>query len=265
MGKKILLAFSVFLLLSACSKEENISINKIEHFYLSTHDAEYIYQILSQQLELPIVWEFQNWGSFASGGISLGNVVIEIIESDSTHRKPYGIALESSHSIEESLPLFDSVNLSTGNISKTDKWNLMSLNGLLPEGIDLFLCDYHNRELITLNRKKAIEELWEKEGGKLGVQSVQSLVIGTKDLPNHESELSKISGISKKDDEYLFLKGPKLKVIASDSLSFALLVKVRSIEKAKLALGLLNIKANESEKGLEIDETALPIHMTLVD
>lgn len=266
MGRKVFLTLCTVLFLLSCSDRESVSINKVEHFYISSSSALNVYQVLTEQFGLPVVWDYQNWGSFSSGGVSLGNVVIELIESQSAqHSTYYGIALEPNQSLKRTKSFLDAVDISHGRISKAAKWSTMSLTNLLPNDINLFLCDYHNRAFIALDRKNATDKLVKNEGGALGIEFLKEVIIGSKEPVEFENELAKIPGIVKKGNEFHFSEGPNLKMIKSDTPFFALLIKVKSMNKAKLELEALGFKTKSTQQGVEVIDEIFSTHITLME
>jgi hypothetical protein len=213
-----------------------------------------------------VVCDYQNWGSFSSGGITLGNVVFELIESQPEQTLTYyGIALEPNQSLKRTIPSLDSVNISHGRISKASEWSTVSLKNLLPENINLFLCDYHNRDFIALDRKKAVEKLAINSGGTLGIQFLKEIVIGTEDPLEFENKLAKIPGIVKKENEFNFSEGPNIKLKASDSPYLTLIIKVKSINKAKLELEALGLRTKTTQQGVELIDEIFATHITLIE
>ncbi|WP_405208021.1 hypothetical protein [Aquimarina sp. LLG6339-5] len=266
MGRKVFLIFCAAFFLLSCSNSERVNINKVEHFYISSSNALYVFQVFTEQFGLPVVWDYQNWGSFSSGGISLGNVVIELIGSQSTQNLTYyGIALEPNQPLKRTKSFLDSLNISHGQISKASKWSTMSLTNLLPDDINLFLCDYHNREFIALNRKNAVDKLVKNKGGTLGIEFLKEVIIGSKYPGKFENQLAKIPGIVKKGNELHFSEGPNLKMIKSDTSLFALLIKVKSMSKAKLELETLGFKTRITKKGMEIIDEVFSTKITFIE
>ena len=140
------------LILYSCSHLENARINKIEHFYVSAENSEEFFSFLTEQCELPIVWEYQNWGDFSSGGVTLGNVVLELIDSKSSQApNRYGIALEPSHSMKHMQAALEVKEVDFGEVSKASAWSTASLLNALPDDINLFICDYFDRKTVLNN------------------------------------------------------------------------------------------------------------------
>lgn len=266
MTRKAWLALLVMFLFSSCSDDKRIEISKVEHFYVSSTHAKDLFNLFNSQFALPAVWDYQSWGSFSSGGITLGNVVFEFVESRSeqtpTH---YGIALEPSQSLKRTSSFLDSVKIVHGNISKAKEWSTMSLNNLLPDNINLFLCDYHDREFIKQDRKKAIDQLVINNGGTLGIQLLKEIVIGAQETGKFGTELAKIPGLVRIGNDFLFCQGPNLKLTESDTPFLDLIINVKSLYKAKIALETLGIKTRITQQGLEIVDQIFTPNITLIE
>jgi hypothetical protein len=266
MGRNVSIILCTIFFLLSCSTREQVSIKKVEHFYISSNNAMNIFQILTEQFGLPVVWDYQDWGGFSSGGITLGNVVLELIEGQASQSQThYGIALEPSQSLKRTISFLDSAHISHGRISRAADWSTMSLKNLLPDNIDLFLCDYHDREFIRLDRKRAIDTLVLNNGGALGIQFLKEIVIGTEYPAEFEKEWAKIPGLVKKGNEFHFPEGPNLKLIPSDSSFFALTIKVKSIHKANLELEALGLRTRISEHAIELIDALFATSISLVE
>jgi hypothetical protein len=127
----------------------------------------------------------------------------------------------------------------------------MSLNNLLPDNMNVFLCDYHDREFIQRGRKKAADQLVIHEGGTLGIQFLKEIVIGAEDPGKFGSELAKIPGVVRKGNDFLLSQGPSLKLIASDTPFLGLMIHVKSVDKAKIELETIGLKSRITEQGLD--------------
>ncbi len=253
---------SLAILLFSCSQGESPRIEKIEHFYLSSTNSESLFRTLTDDFDLPIVWEYQDWGAFTSGGVTLGNVVLELLDSKTTkHNRPFGIALEPSHSLKRTLPVLAKTDISHGRVEESNHWSLLSVKEILPDSIHLFLCDYHHRKTVSQNRKQASEKLHGSEGGVLGIQSLEAIVINTHDPEGYGNKLAELPGIIQEEGQFHFSKGPSLKLVQADTLLFSLLIKVGSIKNAKQALESRGFKSQISDHQLVILDASFPVKM----
>ena len=55
--------------------QDSHPIRKVDHFYAVSPEPRELFEFLNTELQLPEIWPFSDYGSFASGGLSLGNVV----------------------------------------------------------------------------------------------------------------------------------------------------------------------------------------------
>lgn len=261
MGRIVPLIFCLIPCLLACTKKEALSIRKVEHIYISTNQAPEAFRRFSAEWGLPVVWDYQSWGSFSSGGLTLGNVVIEWVGSPGP-RPSWGIALEPDQALAHArLP----AGFSHGPVSRSDGWSTQSLTGLLPEEVNLFLCDYHDRAMVAAGRKKAADKLRENSGGTLGIQSLEEIVIGAPDAAEREKAWAHLPGSTLSGGQILFREGPNMRLVPSDAPSFVLVLKVASLELAKKQLDSLSIKTRPGDRGLGIADDAFPVSMVLVE
>jgi hypothetical protein len=53
---------------------------RVEHFFVFAPEAQAktLFEFFRDDFRLPQAWAFKNWGSYTSGGLSLGNVAMEV-------------------------------------------------------------------------------------------------------------------------------------------------------------------------------------------
>ena len=221
-------------------------VNKIEHFFASSPKAERLFQFFSQELELPVVWKYQSWGDFASGGVTLGNVAFELVTFKGADTTSFnGIALEPTYHMEEFQKDLDKVgiahdtidnsNVSTDSSGTLRGWSLFTPKDLLPTEANLFVCDYKERQRIIDNRKKASDKLLVTNGAGLGVVSLKEIVVSTTDFKKYDEQFAKLPGVKKvKNGLFSFSDGPDLRLQA-DGKNYIpkIVIKVHSLKKAK--------------------------------
>lgn len=85
------------------------ALKQLDHVIARTHDAAALHHLFSETLGLPVSWHVNSYASFTSGGISLGNIMLEILSvgeqdeaMDETHAHFCAIAFECD-SIEDSI------------------------------------------------------------------------------------------------------------------------------------------------------------------
>ncbi|MEJ8818140.1 hypothetical protein [Lacibacter sp. H407] len=254
----------------------NAQVNKIEHFFASSPKAERLFHFFSKELELPVVWPYKSWGDFASGGVTLGNVVFELVTFKGADTTSFnGIALEPFHSMEEFEKELDQLSIAhdtidNSNVSKDSTgalngWSLFTPKDLLPNEANLFVCDYKNRQRISDNRKKAADKLKEINGGKLGVLYLKEIVVSTIEFKKYDEQFVKLPGVKKqKAGLFSFSEGPDLRLQQDAKNRIPkIVIVVESIKNAKVFLEskklLGNVHSNsifilpEAVDGLQIE------------
>jgi len=255
----IALCFILFLTVTRAQ------VNKIEHFFASSPKAEELFRFFSKELELPVLWNYQTWGGFSSGGVTLGNVAFEFVNYKGADTTAFnGIALEPRYHMEEFEKDLDKLGIAhdtidNSNVSKDSTgalrgWSLLTPKDVLPYDANLFVCDYKNRQGVAENRKKGADKLKEMNGGGLGVVFLKEIVVGATDVRKHASQLEKIPFIMKsKDDLFFFSEGPSLRLQQSlKNGVLKIVIAVRSLKNAKSFLGSRKLLGDANEHSVFI-------------
>jgi hypothetical protein len=69
-------------------------VRQIDHIMVSSDQPEKLFQLFSEKIELPLGWPFKSYGTFSSGGVGFGNVILELMHLDGGHAGLAGVALE---------------------------------------------------------------------------------------------------------------------------------------------------------------------------
>ena len=59
-------------------------VDGVDHVYVPMTDASAAFAVLTEQLRLPVMWPFTSFGGFSSGGVSVGSIKLEVIETNPT-------------------------------------------------------------------------------------------------------------------------------------------------------------------------------------
>jgi len=245
-------------------------VNKIEHFFASSPKSEKLFEFFSKELELPVVWKYQAWGDFASGGVTLGNVVFELVTFKGADTTSFnGIALEPRHHMEEFEKELDKLGIAhdtidNSNVSKDSTgalrgWALFTPKDLLPNEANLFVCDYKNRQRIIDNRIMAADKLKEINGGGLGVILMEEIVVGTTNFQKYNDQFSKLPGVTQeKNGLFLFGEGPALR-LEQDRKNWIpkIVIKVKSLNTAKAFLASKKLLGKANTKSIFILPAAM--------
>lgn len=206
----------IFLLTSLFS---NGQIDRIFHFTINSPDAGKLYSLFKDTFQLPTVWNFSRFGDFESGGLSLGNVVVEFAKYKNTTITEFGeIGLEPHQSNEQMVSMLDKTMVNHGVIDSTNVWwSTVKLEGTLPKVLFLISDFKERRQSVSEMRKKAADSLSRTKGGNLGITGVKEIVIGCKNLSFCNSNLMKIPGIRRpKNNVFKFNEGPAIRLVAMD-------------------------------------------------
>jgi len=68
--------------------EEQPLATRVEHFFVVSDQAQSLFTYFKDEFRLPEVWPFFEHGTFASGGLSLGNAVLEFVSFPKEDNKP---------------------------------------------------------------------------------------------------------------------------------------------------------------------------------
>jgi hypothetical protein len=262
----------LFILSSLSGKAQ---INKIDHFLISSPQSKELYTLFTTEFNLPVIWEYQTFGLFSSGGVTLGNVTFEFVQDGPDQITVYhGIALEPKQTAAEVVPILDSVDISHGPIrryplqvedGKDVGWTTISLINMLPSFVNLFICDYHDRSFVKSGSVGAANNLSKLNGGILGIEYLKEIIIGIEEPKKYTNELTKVPGIEKEGNVFIFSEGPNIKLIKSDAPFVGLLIKVRSIENAKNQLHILGIATRNTNNGLLLDDEIFGTQIELIE
>src|SRR5688572_21920194 len=208
-------------------------LTKVEHFYLVSDDSEKLYNFFRDELRLPVVWPFNTYGNFASGGLTLGNVVIEFVRNGrfgptgATRAEFKGIAFEPAGDAEAAAQELTRRGVGHGDPmpfkytqggQERVGWVTIDLKGLPPAGDHIFICDYKDRERVAEGRRRASNELATNGGGPLGVTSLKELVVGVKSVREASSAWRKLLDTpGTETDVFAFGPGPKVRLVVADA------------------------------------------------
>lgn len=229
-------------------------INQIDHVLIQTEHVYEVFDILSEVLDIPVVWNIKSYGGiFTSGGICFGNINVEILSYAKFLRifgivpnkdGIIGIAFEPDNSIEDTCKMLDEIKIDHGKPKpfsgkvageKKTLWTNLCLKNMLSK-FQIFFCKYTFD--VGERRNKFNKKLTEKNGGLLGVEYIKEVKIGCSNSKNlnlwkkllQEENEQKKSCIS-------FESGPVINLVETkEDCILSMLVKVKSIDKAKKML-----------------------------
>ncbi|MDZ7314470.1 MAG: amidohydrolase family protein [candidate division KSB1 bacterium] len=231
--------------------QEKPLATKVEHFFVASEKAQALFLFFKETFQLPEVWPFFERSTFASGGLSLGNVVLEFVsfpKADNTPQKTEfrGIAFEPTADAEAI-----AAELTRRNVPHSDalpykhqlpgagvlvERSSINLSDFPPINVNIFFCDYKDRHRVSQGRKAASDELVKRRGGPLGIIGAAEITVGVQDFEEAKSKwstlLAPLPHIS--DDAFIFEFGPRIRLVRSESPGIqGIILSVRSLDQAE--------------------------------
>jgi len=243
-------AISFYFIAPALRAEEQPLATRVEHFFLVSDQAQSLFTYFMDTFRLPEVWPFYTHGTFASGGLSLGNAVLEFVLFPKEDNKPLktefqGIAFEPTADADTTAAELTKRNIPHSGAQPYKvqigghvlaEWSSVALTDLPPKNADVFFCDYQDRRSVADRRKAARDELTARTGGPLGIVAVAEITVGVQDLKEARSKWSALLQPSPQisDDAFVFNTGPRIRLVRAESPGIqGIVLSVRSIDEAE--------------------------------
>ena len=152
----LLAAFCLGALPTACAPPAprlgTSIVRQIDHILIASSDAKALFALLSETFQFPVAWPMSDYGNFASGGVAVGNVNLEIIQDSGpaagTDKSRWtGFALEPEP-LPASLPELDARGIRHGAPAPfksglfTTRWTTVGLPGVSSDAAQVFLCEF---------------------------------------------------------------------------------------------------------------------------
>jgi hypothetical protein len=132
-------------------------VDGVDHVYIPMTDAPDGFAVLTE-LGLPVMWPFTYFGDFASGGVSVGSIKLEVIGANGTapwctaHDPPriQGIAFRPSFSVDDTyLAAVDARSIprtppERHPDARAPRWTNVYFAGLVSDTAGAFVCDDHD-------------------------------------------------------------------------------------------------------------------------
>jgi hypothetical protein len=236
----------------------DVLVRQVDHVILNSDEPEQLFRLFAEKLGLPIVFPLQlhepgpqstGHTAYYSGGVSFGNLVVEVIRLQGSHSGLVGVGLEPGASVSEIVAGLDARSLPHRapapfyRKDSSDKESLaytsLSMPGLLPASI--FFTEYNPAFLREVSggdlgeiRARVQRELQDHGGGPLGIESAMELVVGVRDIAAGQRDLGILLGPPQAGREFVWQlgSGPAVRLVATQEDHLLLRVKVKSLERA---------------------------------
>jgi hypothetical protein len=242
------------ILVAGCqiSEKQKPIVNKVEHILLKVEDAntqQRLWNFLADTLKLPIIGPLNDYGTFASGMVSAGNVALEVVRftndiSKEGNAKLYGFAFEpysdtelcikelDNRQISHSKP--DSSILESEDGKKKIGWITFGISDVLTDETSIFVCDY--KIYVRIARIKASQELRNIRGGPLSLERVKEILVGTTNVKSEKKRWQNLMAPYSYDEKngFLLAEGPAIRIVENNDDSLVeLLFEVTSFSQAR--------------------------------
>jgi len=232
------------------SDSEKGIVNRIDHVLIVPENPSKFFSFLSEELQLPIVWNYQSFGDFSTGGVFSGNVNLEVLHHNGLEAETSigGIAFEPLGTTEETITQMDQRKIkykepvfngkpvvNNGKVDKRKCWTTTDIENILP-GSWIFFCEYYfdkaKRQLRNKERKELLEE---RNGGPLGIEYVSEISLMV-DSENRMKDWRNLLAPVNEKTNYVFEigDGPTIRFVKSDrNCIYAIRFHVKSIETVR--------------------------------
>jgi catechol 2,3-dioxygenase-like lactoylglutathione lyase family enzyme len=277
-------AISLCFIAFALRAEEQPLATRVEHFFVVSDQAQSLFTFFKDTFQLPEVWPFFEHGPFSSGGLSLGNAVLEFVSFPKKDNKPLktafkGIAFEpttgadatAAELVRRNIPYLPArTNKSqVSGVQVHVEWSNVNLSDFPPTNANVFFCDYKDRQAVAQGRRTASHELALRAGGPLGIVGVAEITVGVRDLEDARNKWSALLEPSPRisDDEFVFFAGPRIHLVQAESPGIqGIVLKVRSVDRAANFLGEHRLLAKDATGQVTISPSAIDgLSIRLVD
>lgn len=266
---------SLCFIVLALRAEKQPLATRVEHFFLVSDHAQSLFNYFKDTFQLPEVWPFFERGTFASGGLSLGNAVLEFVSFPKEDNKPQktefqGIAFEPTADAAETVAELARRNIAHSGIKVYKfeipgkqvlvEWSSINLSDFLPTNANIFFCDYKDRQGVAQGRKAAGGELAKRSGGPLGIVGAAEIAIGVRDLEEARSKWSTLFEPSPRisDDAFVFESGPRIRLVRAESPGIqGIVLSVRSLDEAEKFLKERDLLARDDAGHIAISPAAI--------
>jgi len=230
--------------------EKTCLATRVDHFYVESDQARLLFTFFKDTLHLPESWPFRDAGTHTSGGLWLGNTVIEFVKfphnSDTATRTGFrGIAFESAEGADETASALTKRNISHYEVENfmgkgadgqmRVNRSLLDLKDFPPAESDIFFVDYKFRKAVAARHEAINDELESDKGGPLGIIEVAEIIVGVRDIKEARRKWCALLSPSPliSNDAFFFDTGPAIRLVQTKSPGIkGIILRVNSLDYA---------------------------------
>jgi hypothetical protein len=276
--RRVLLIFAVgafyFFALFLWAEEQPLTA-RVDHIYLESDKADSLFTFFKDTFQLPEMWPFSDRGTHASGGLWLGNTVLEFASfphNGDKHVKTEfrGIVFEPTGGAGETAAELTKRGISRREVENNMRqgsdgrtrvvWSIVHLKDFPPIEADVFFVDYKYRKSAAARYKAADDELAARNRGPLGIVGAAEITVCVQDLEGARSKWSALLAPSPQisDDAFVFDSGPRIRLVHAESPGIqGIVLKVRSLDQAAKFLEKRGLLAKDDSGRIAISPAAI--------
>lgn len=256
-------------------------VRQIDHILIASSEAKELFTLLSDTFQFPVAWPMSDYGSFASGGVAVGNVNLEIIKTSEptaggVKSRWTGFALEPEP-LRISLAELDARGIRHGTPapfrskqpdgSFTTRWTTVGLPEVSSDAGEVFFCQFEDD--LSARRRRLLEQLRSRAGGPLSVHSIREIVYGARDVKRMREHWQRLLAplLASSPGVWPVGAGPAIRVIQADEDGIqGLVVNVKSLDQARRFLKEHSLLGTEQPAALTVAGSQLQgLNVTLVE
>jgi hypothetical protein len=252
-------------------------VKRIDHIMIRSDVPGKLYAFFTETLQLPVAWPLARRGAVTSGGVGFGNTSVEAIQfpgQKPSHAQLVGFGFEPSP-LSDCLAELDRRGITYGEprpfvVTEQDgtKKTLFT-NVTLRQFSDaerpadatmhIFLSEYNPSYVnVDQRRKRLRRELRENQGGPLGVQAVNEVIIKVTDFESAARLWTTLLGRPTAPGLWRIGDGPAIRIVqAGENQLQGLVFSVSSLRQAKAFLRHKGLLGAVSEEVVTIDAAKL--------
>jgi len=261
------------------------AIWQVDRILVQTSEPRYLFDLFSDRFQLPVAWPMTTGAESASGGVGLGNAILEVYSQGSEEKNSKrgrtlfaGVALEP-YPLAECLPELQSRGISYAppqpyvsalpDGSQGPLWTTVVLPQFSKPGLSVFLFQYSSVFLnAEVKRKQLAGQMALRGGGPLGVRCVREVVLGTANLSRSRSLWQRLLTPLVPSQPGLLQAGtgPAIRLVphSADRIQ-RIVLEVDSLARARSFLEDNHLLSAVSEKEISLSISALrglSVHLT---
>jgi hypothetical protein len=261
MSRKIsLIAISLFsaafALCAQTAGRRGPIIRQVDQILIDSAAPKMLFSFFSETLNLPTAWPIESRQGYTSGGVGAGNVTLEIFKYERKDGNPgktqarfSGFVFEP-HPLSKALPEMQVSGIPFTSLepqysilpngSRGVALNRVALPSFSNSGFSVFLYEYSQEFLnADVRRKQLGNRLVLNDGGPLGLQSINEIVIAVANPEKKQQAWMQLLGKPKSAGFWLVGAGPAIRIVqgggAEDHIK-EIVMEVKSLDKTKAFL-----------------------------